>query len=288
MGEYLFNIFPNERFIDLNLFQYGWEQCTPSQSFGPHIRNHYLFHFVISGAGTLFSTDSKGNSHEYRITSNQGYLICPNQSNTYVADENHPWEYAWIEFDGLRVRELLNLAGLSMDTPVYKSTAKDLTYELMNELLYIVNHSNESPFSLIGHLYLALDYMARSSQNKVEIRNSRLADFYIHEALTFIEQNFQNNMTVNDISEFCNLNRSYFGKIFRNAVGTSPQNFLINYRMSKASELLRITELQILDICKAVGYPNQLHFSRAFKNVYGESPRNWRNRNKIIPHEKEK
>lgn len=288
MGEYLFNIFPNERFIDLNLFQYGWEQCTPFQSFGPHIRNHYLFHFVISGAGTLFSTDSKGNSHEYRITSNQGYLICPNQSNTYVADENHPWEYAWIEFDGLRVRELLNLAGLSIDTPVYKSTAKDLTYELMNELLYIVNHSSESPFSLIGHLYLALDYMARSSQNKVEIRNSRLADFYIHEALTFIEQNFQNNMTVNDISEFCNLNRSYFGKIFRNAVGTSPQNFLINYRMSKASELLRITELQILDICKAVGYPNQLHFSRAFKNVYGESPRNWRNRNKIITHEKKK
>ncbi|PKM57509.1 MAG: AraC family transcriptional regulator [Firmicutes bacterium HGW-Firmicutes-3] len=279
MGEHLFNIFPNERFIDLNLFQYGWEQCIPSQSFGPHIRNHYLFHFVISGAGTLFSMDSKGNNHVYHITSNQGYLICPNQTNTYVADENYPWEYAWIEFDGLRVRELLNLAGLTVDSPVYRSIAKDLTYELINELLYIVKHSNESPFHLIGHLYLALDLLARSSANKSEIKNSKLADFYVHEALTFIEQNFQNDISVNDISQFCNLNRSYFGKIFRNAVGSSPQDFLINYRMSKASELLRITELHVCDISKAVGYPNQLHFSRAFKNVYGISPTHWRNKN---------
>ena len=39
--------------------------------------------------------------------------------------------------------------------------------------------------------------------------------------------------------------------------------------------------LSIADIGNAVGYPNQLHFSRAFKNVYGVSPRNWRNENKI-------
>lgn len=282
MSNYLFNIFPNERFIDLNLIQYGWEQCASSQSFGPHIRNHYLFHFVISGAGTLFSTDSKGISHQYRITSNQGFMIFPDQVNTYVADEDHPWEYTWIEFDGLRIRELLSLAGLSIDSPLYRSTAKDLTYELKNELLYIAHHANRSPFHLMGHLYLALDNLACSSASKVEIKNNKLADFYVHEALIFIEQNFQNDISVNDISEFCNLNRSYFGKIFRNAVGTTPQNFLINYRMTKATELLRITDLQILDISKAVGYQNQLHFSRAFKNVHGISPKNWRNKNMIF------
>ena len=93
--------------------------------------------------------------------------------------------------------------------------------------------------------------------------------------------NFQNDISVEDISAFCGLNRSYFGKIFHDTIGRSPQEFLISYRMTKAAELLKITSLSIADIGNAVGYPNQLHFSRAFKNVYGISPRNWRIENKI-------
>ena len=108
-----------------------------------------------------------------------------------------------------------------------------------------------------------------------------MSDYYIKEAINYIEQNFQNDITVEDIAKFCGLNRSYFGKIFHDTIGRSPQEFLISYRMTKAAELLKITSLSIADIGNAVGYPNQLHFSRAFKNVYGMSPRNWRNENKI-------
>ena len=143
-------------------------------------------------------------------------------------------------------------------------------------MLYIANHSQESPLHLIGHLYLFLDYLAKSNSSPIQTQGNRMRDFYIKEALSFIEQNFQNDISVEDIAAFCNLNRSYFGKIFRDTVGISPQEFLISYRMSKAGELLKMTSLSIADIGNAVGYPNQLHFSRAFKNVYGVSPRAWR------------
>ena len=43
MHEYLFSIFPNEKFIDLGLYQYGWERCAPAHQFGPAARTHYLF-----------------------------------------------------------------------------------------------------------------------------------------------------------------------------------------------------------------------------------------------------
>lgn len=51
--------------------------------------------------------------------------------------------------------------------------------------------------------------------------------------------------------------------------------------MIKAAELLKLTKLSIKDVGNAVGYPNQLHFSRAFKNIYGISPRDWRNQNRL-------
>ena len=62
MSDLLFSVFPNENFVDLGLYQYGWEQCAPAHSFGPAARNHYIFHYVISGTGTLLADDEHGNT----------------------------------------------------------------------------------------------------------------------------------------------------------------------------------------------------------------------------------
>lgn len=280
MSNILFNIFPHENFIDLSMYQYGYEHCDPGHSFGPAARNHYLFHYVISGTGTLMADNTKGETQTYSIKSGQGFLLFPGQITTYFADKNLPWEYVWIEFDGLKAKELLDLTELSIDSPVYHSRSKDLREQMMNEMMYIVHNALESPFHLIGHLYLFFDYLTRSSKSDKLVQSSRMSDYYIKEAIHYIEQNFQNNISIEDIASVCGINRSYFGKIFRNSIGRSPQEFLMNYRMAKAAELLKLTSLSIAEIGSAVGYENQLHFSRAFKTIYGLSPREWRKRNK--------
>ena len=281
MSESVFSIFPNENFVDLSLYQYGMEQCPPAYSFGPATRNHYLFHYVLSGTGRLMANDSKDISHEYQIRSGEGFMIFPRQINTYIADPKLPWEYIWIEFDGMRAREIIETAGLSPDHPVYHASYKDLRENMKDEMIYIAEHHDATPFHLMGHLYLFIDYLSRSSSSQITA-SGRVRDFYIKEALNYIEQNFQNDISVENIASFCGLNRTYFGRIFKETVGKSPQQFLLSYRMAKAAELLKLTELSISDIGNAVGYPNQLHFSRAFKNVYGVSPREWRNKNQMI------
>ena len=47
----IFHVFQNQNFIDLCMYQFGYAQNDPLSSFGPHVRSHYLFHYVISGAG---------------------------------------------------------------------------------------------------------------------------------------------------------------------------------------------------------------------------------------------
>lgn len=280
MSTIAFSIFPNESFMDLKLYQYGWEKCEPGHSFGPAARNHYLFHYVISGTGTLLAENARGETQTYQIKSGQGFLLFPGQISTYVADPSIPWEYIWLEFDGLRVMEAIDLTELSLDSPVYRPYSRELREQMTAEMLYIAQHAKESPFHLIGHLYLFLDYFTRSCRSAKPAPHGKMSDFYIKEAISYIEQNFQNNITVEEIASVCGINRSYFGKIFHRSVGKSPQEFLISYRMAKAAELLKLTSLSIADIGNAVGYENQLHFSRAFKSVYGVSPRNWRNQYK--------
>lgn len=276
MSNITYSIFSDKNFVDCTLFQFGWEQCDPAHSFGPAARNHYLFHYIISGKGTLFSTDSSGSTTEYQLHAGQGFLICPNQVNHYIADSRIPWEYSWIEFDGLKAPEFITLAGLSFDDPVYGSNVPAMQQVMKEEILYIAHHGTESSLNLIGHLYLFLDGLIHSSSKRMTLVGGKLKDFYAREAITFIEHNYERDITVEDIAAFCNLNRSYFGKIFKDVVYTTPQDFLIRYRMTKACEHLETGNYSIGDISTKVGYPSQLHFSRAFKKVYGVSPRAWR------------
>ena len=211
-----------------------------------------------------------------------GFLIEPDCVNTYFADRKDPWEYAWIEFSGLRAKEILEGSGLSSDSPVYLPRTPQDGERLKNEILYLATHSQESSYHLIGHLYLIMDALVSGSSSRRRTQGGKRAQFYTNEAVTFIAQNYSRAITVEDMARRCNLDRSYFGKVFRDVLGQSPQEFLIQYRMEKAAELLKITDLSVGEISRQVGYPNQLHFSRAFKNFYGISPRTYRQNNKFL------
>ena len=282
MHKIKFSIFHNQSYVDLGLYQFGMEACESGHSFGPAKRNHYLFHYVISGTGKLFADNNHGITEVWHVNSGEGFFIFPEQINTYVADVKNPWEYVWLEFDGLRVKQALDIAGFSQDMPIYKSKSDELREKLKNEMLYIVENDKAEVFNIIGHLYLFMDYLTRSAENAKIITSTKLRDFYIREAIAYVENNFAKDISIEDIAETLRLNRSYFGKIFKLATGKSPQNFLMNYRMTKAAELLILTKLSVNEIGASVGYQNQMHFSRAFKTIYGISPREWRNKNHII------
>ena len=281
MGDFSFSIFPNENFLDLRIYQYGYEQCAPLHSFGPFIRNHYLFHYVISGRGSLDATAEDGvTTRRYELQAGQGFLICPGLINTYFADENDPWKYVWVEFDGLRASESLRYAGLTAAQPIYRADDETQSNRVRDLMLYIAEHSEASTIHLIGYLYLFVDALMQSSSTRVSAQENQLKDFYIQEAVNYIEQNYQRNLTVEEVADACRLNRSYFSKLFKENVGCPPQEFVIRVRLAKAAELMCSSNAPISEIAVRCGYSNQFHFSRAFKKHYGIPPQKWRAQNR--------
>lgn len=203
--------------------------------------------------------------------------------NTYRANRKNPWEYTWVEFDGLKAKGLLEQAGISSQNPVYHPSSPEGGQAIAQLMLYIARHSQASSLHLIGHLYLFMEQLVTNSSNRRKAPNSKISHYYVKEAISFIEQNYSRNLTVEELASMCKLDRSYFGKIFKDCIGKSPQDFLIQYRMARAAEQLTLTDDSIGEISSSVGYPNQLHFSRAFKKVYGIPPREYRQKYKIIP-----
>ena len=212
-----------------------------------------------------------------------GFLIEPDRINTYFADKEDPWEYTWVEFSGLKAREILDTAGLSTESPVFVPSSVQAGNTLKEELLHLAySGSGTSSLYLIGHLYLIMDAILTGSASRNRTQNGKRSQFYTNEAIAFISQNYSFPITVEDMAQRLNLDRSYFGKIFKETMGQAPQEFLIRYRMSRAAELLKTSDIPVKEISLQVGYPNQLHFSRAFKNIYGIPPRTYRQNHKII------
>ncbi len=132
---------------------------------------------------------------------------------------------------------------------------------------------------LVGHLSLFLDELIEFSANRQEFDEKKEHDYYIHEAVVYIQQNYHRELSVDEVANFCRLNRNYFSRRFKELTGSTPQEFLIKQRLTSAAELLRLTDQPIKNVADQCGYPNQLHFSQAFKKYYGVSPREWRRQN---------
>ncbi len=281
MNSYKNYLFLNNEYFDITIYQYGYEQCEPYHTFGPGMRNHYLIHCIRSGSG-IYLTSFGGNDAQYHLHAGQAFLIESNKLVHYYADETTPWEYMWIEFDGMKAREYLRQAGLSQSSPVYHSSSEQGQLECFSYLKHLINHPNLLPCEVIGYTYLFFGALIRSSKDAKQAVKQNIQDFYIQCTVDFVEHHYMNDISVEDMAANLNLNRTYFSKLFKKSTTKSPQDFLIQYRMNKACELLRTTQISVSDIAQLVGYHNPFHFTRAFKKIYEFPPQEWRRRNLLI------
>lgn len=272
MGSFI--IFPDENFIDLTIVQFGWEQCKPLHSYGPGVRNNYLFHFVFSGTGYVEFGGEK--PIRYQLKPNSGFLICPGQVVTYCADKRDPWKYAWVEFSGIQANRFLSSAGLNAAHPIYIPASPEGAARVSNEIQSITMAPDASTMNLIGHLYLFFDALASTSENKRKVRNQSQESYYIREAMNYIERHYAEQINIDDIADFCGLSRTHFGRLFKKVTGETPQKYLIHFRMNQAIDLMRTTDWSLGEIALRVGYQNQLYFSKVFHRTFGMSPRSWR------------
>lgn len=242
-----FHIFPSETFIDsMPLPIWTMRSVLPDIYL---VRQRGILSFSLCSFRNRHPDGHEFQGAECKLSGSErtGIYDFSGQITTYVADIQVPWEYVWVEFDGLRTTEILNVCGFSKDAPVYMAHSREARKKMVDELIYISQNSEQSPFHLMGHFYLFADLLAQSVARPQPAATSKMSDYYIKEAINFIEQNFQNDISIEDVAAVCGINRSYLGRIFRTSTGHSPQEFLIHYRMTKAAELLKLTTLSIGD-----------------------------------------
>ncbi len=96
--------------------------------------------------------------------------------------------------------------------------------------------------------------------------------------LSFIENHYQEDLSLEMMAQHANMSKSTLNRMFRKALNTSPTSHVIQVRIRKAAEMLRLTDNNITDIAYRVGFADSNYFSRQFRQVTGVSPRQYRAR----------
>lgn len=91
-------------------------------------------------------------------------------------------------------------------------------------------------------------------------------------AIEYIQKNYKNKITLENISENINFQRSYANRCIKAETGYSLHEYLNNYRLEKAVNLLMYSDMSVGQIAEETGFENSAYFSAVFKKHYGISP----------------
>ncbi len=242
----------DENYLDLNPMQFGYETCKPDKSFGPAVRTHWLIHYVVSGQG-LFQIGE----NTYNVKVGEMFVIPPFVETYYEADKENPWSYIWIGFTAKS-----DITKHLTDIMKYPEAEK-----IFNSMKKCENYTSGRSAYLCAQLW---NLFALFTEGKDEKKD------YVDTALEFIHSNYMEDITVEKIAKFLNLDRTYFSVIFKKQTGLSPKQYIVSHRMKIASSLLTKKHTEISVIANSVGYTDLYNFSKMFKRHFGVSPTKYR------------
>ena len=98
----------------------------------------------------------------------------------------------------------------------------------------------------------------------------------VQEALGYIRENFDKDLNMAVVSNQVSMNYSLFSYVFKQYTGKNFVNYLKGLRVDEAKKLLAETDLRVVEISRRVGYENEKHFMKVFRNLCGVSPSEYR------------
>jgi transcriptional regulator GlxA family with amidase domain len=115
-----------------------------------------------------------------------------------------------------------------------------------------------------------------------EITTGRLSTWQLRRAINYMADHLDGDPTVAQLARECGLSAGYFARAFRETTGSTPHQWLMRRRVTRARELLLSSRLGLAEIGIVCGFVDQSHFTRVFARIEGHSPGRWRRLHQTI------
>lgn len=190
-----------------------------------------------------------------------------------VADTG--WEEFWVGFDGHFAEYLMQQECFGPQKPLI---GIGFSAELLNVFLRLIDTVKYEGVafrqisSCLVIQMLGLVYASALMRDKTRLRQEQV----IHAARFKIYENWEQNIDFEAMAAEHAVSYEWFRKTFKQVLGTSPGQYLLNLKIEKSGQMLRETSLTIAEIAAKAGFESEFYFSRLFKKKTGQTPSEYR------------
>jgi AraC-like DNA-binding protein/mannose-6-phosphate isomerase-like protein (cupin superfamily) len=250
-------------FITFSKYEQDW-------SSSPHSHFFTEIFYVQSGEGYMQIEDST-----VPLSPNTLVVINMQTQHTEVSSLSSPLTYYVIGVEGLH---------LSDDAPAYYHTpaylADDNPFLSIFTGIYREMKNCQTNYVAICQNYLdiLILLLSRKTQTDFDIVEQQKSSRECHKIKQYIEANYHDSITLDDLSNRCNLSKYYLSHKFSESYGTSPIAYLTQVRVNACKNLLRTTNHSIEEIADMTGFSSHSYLSYVFAKHCQMTPQQYRKR----------
>lgn len=289
----------------------AWESLLNSSTFLPVIvktierihdttwsmepnRHEYYEMVYIKRGNAVFEISG----YPAEIGPNDIIIIKPNQFHKFTVKSEAGCEFIVLNFKFVNKFDM-QFSGVSLEFFLDFVSGKEsgafirLKVSQKNEIINLLNRilkEKEDPdigsellnYLLVMELFVLISRALKMEwENSIKNKSSKLKEL-IQVAVSYIDNNYERDISLKDIAQYVFLSTSYFTRAFKEEMGISPINYLLKTRTERAKELLKDSTLKICDIALNVGFSNQQRFNDIFKKNVKMTPLKYRKDNSLL------
>jgi AraC-like DNA-binding protein len=263
----------------------GFQHIEPFQPYPPS--NHptrYLFSAnrgrILGEYQLLYITHGKGeykskSCKKLKIEEGHMFLLFPGEWHTYYPAKSTGWDEYWIGFKGNNIDNLIKNEFFNRQYPVFSVGINEQIVQLYKWAIAAAKEQKAGfQQMLAGYINLLLgcaySYDRQSKFEEIHIVKN------INKAKIIIMEDLHSRITPPMIAERLNMSYSWFRRIFRQYMGISPAQYIVEIKIQKSKELLTNTDMSSKEISFEAGFDNPDYFCTIFKKKTGISPLEYR------------
>ncbi|MCU6709120.1 AraC family transcriptional regulator [Paenibacillus sp. J5C_2022] len=225
----------------------------------------FLLVFTVSGAGKLTY-----NGETYSLRSRQLFLIDCMEYHRYWTVPGESWDLLWVHFNGQSARGYFELYDEAAG-PILDLAPDSQIPLLIKQMIQLQKQRSVVHELLISKLLVELLTICILDHRHAQAIALE-PPIYIQGLMQEITTRYASKLTLDDFAKQFSISKYHLAKEFKRHTGFTPNEYVINIRITKAKELLKYTDRSVADIAAEVGIHNVSHFINLFKHREGSTP----------------
>ncbi len=248
-----------------------------------HYHTRYELYYLYSGERIYFVQDKT-----FPIKKGSLVLIPPNIIHATYNVKNIAYERFLITFSDDIIKDFSEFFSDINFYETFENNIYVIDFSLKEQIIVesiLENMNSSDDFSTKQFFLMQLLFLAnKNKKEKSVVANNQLSGTQktITEVVAHINNNFQTELNLENISAEFFIDSCYLSRIFKKTVGMSFVDYINNVRVMEAKKLLIATDESIISIAENVGFKSNTHFGRVFKKITGISPLQYRKQKRDV------